>query len=187
MENISPTHIEDSLTEPESDSDILQMMMKDRLSTLQVPRHSSVARDPCPPIHCGFAEGNLPIAENDSATEAESDTEILHCVAEIGKKRSRDQHSKVSRKDTSPPPVISPLVSPARSRIAAVPSIIRFTQFSTQEGAGLSVPGSCASYPSNMEQPQIPSESLPSVVRDFIRMFPGDESYPTDFPESLRV
>ena len=169
--------------------------MKDRLPTLELPsremsqvsRHSPGVRNPCPPIHCGFAEDNLLVAEDDSATEAESDTEILRCVAEIGKKRSRDHPTEVSREDTPPPPVISPLVSPARSRIAAVPSIIRFTQFPTQEGAGSSVPGSCASYPSSTEEPLIRSESLPSVVREFIRMFPGDESYPADFPESLRV
>lgn len=149
----------------------------------QVPRHSPVPRDACPPARCGFPPGSLP--EDDSATEAESDTEILHCVAEIGKQRPREHRSEVSREDT--PPVISPLVSPTRPRIAAVPPTIGFTQFSVSEGAGLDVPGPCASYPSTMERPQIHSESLPSVVRDFIRMFPGDESYPADFPESLRI
>lgn len=169
--------------------------MKDKLTPLdlpsrkmnEVPRHSPVTRDARPPIHCGFAAGNLPGAEDDSATEAESDTEILHCVAEIGRKRPRDHRSEVSREHTPPPPVISPLVSPASSRIGAVPPIIGLAEFPTQEGAELSVSGSCVSYPSGMARPQIPSESLPSVVRDFIRMFPGDESYPADFPESLRV
>ncbi|KAF8558800.1 hypothetical protein OG21DRAFT_979626 [Imleria badia] len=199
IENIPPAHIEESLTESESESDILQMKMKikmkDKLSTVDLPsremneitRHSPVARDACIPARCGFAEGDPPLAEDDSATEAESDTEILHCVAAIGNKRPRGHRSQVSREDPPPPPVISPLVSPARSRIAAMPSIISFTQFPTQEGPGSSIPGSCPSYPSAMEQPQIPSQSLPSVVRDFLRMFPGDESYPADFPESLRA
>lgn len=132
----------------------------------------------------GFAQSNLPSVEDDSATEAESDTEILHCVAEIGKKRHCERRSEVSREDAPPPPVISPLVSPVRSRIAAMPPIIGSTQFPTQEGPGLSVPGSCTSHPSTMEQRL---DSLPSAVRDFIRMFPGDESYPADFPESLRI
>ncbi|KAG8218822.1 hypothetical protein J3R82DRAFT_4500 [Butyriboletus roseoflavus] len=159
IENIPLAHIEDSLTEPESDSDILQ-----------VPCHSPGFRNACPPVRCGFAQGCL---EDDSATEAESDTEILHFVAGIGKKQPCERTSEVSREDAPPPPVISPLVSPARPRIAAMPSIVGFTQITMQEGAGLSVPGSCTSYPS-MEQLQTCSESLPSVVRDFIRMFPGD-------------
>ena len=197
IKNIPPAQIDDSLTESESESDILQMKMKmgDRLSTLdlpsqemnRVPRHSSVARDACPSVRCGSAERNIPGAEDDSATEAESDTEILHCVAEIGNNRRRAHHSQVLREDIPPPPVISPLVSPARSRVATMPSIVGFAQSSTQETAGFSIPGSCPSYPSAMERPQIPSQSLPSVVRDFICMFPGDESYPVDFPESLRV
>lgn len=151
----------------------------------QVPRNSLGFHDAYPPIRCGSAQGCLP--EDDSATEAESDTDILHCIAEIGKKQPRERTSEVPREDTPPPPVISPLISPARPRITAMPSILGCTQLSMQEGAGLSVPGSLASHPSSMEQPQICSESLPSVVRDFIRMFPGDESYPADFPESLRI
>lgn len=133
----------------------------------QIPCHSPLPRDACPLVRCGSAQGS---PEDDSATEAESDREILHCVAEIGKQRHRSQ---VPRKDT--PPIISPLVSPTRSRTAAVPSTKGFTQ-----------PGSCASYPSTTEQLQMHSESVPSVVRDFIRMFSGDDSYPADFPESLR-
>lgn len=149
----------------------------------QVPRHSPVPRDPCPPARCGFVPETL--YEDDSATEPESDTEILRCVAQIGKQQPREHCSEVAREDT--PPVISPLVSPSRPRIAAAPSIIGFTQFPMREGAGLDIPESYASYPSTTERPQIHSESLPSVVRDFIRMFPGDESYPADFPESLRI
>lgn len=138
-------------------------------------------------MHCGSAQGNLPSTEDDSATEAESDTDILHCVAEIGKKRPPERRPEALRENAPPSPVISPLVTPARSRIAAMPPIVEPVRFSTRENPGLRVPDSCTPHPSAVEQPHVHSESLPSVVRDFIRMFPGDESYPADFPESLRI
>lgn len=169
--------MDDSLTESESESDILQMKMKCKLSAPDLP--SREMKQDCPLVRCRSAQGNLPGAEDDSATEAESDTEILHCVAEIGRKRPRDHRSG---EDTPPRPVVSPLVSPARPRIATMPSIIGSAQLPAQEG-GPSIPGSRSSYP----PARIPSESLPPVVRDFIHMFSGDESYPADFPESLRV
>ncbi|KAG9317639.1 hypothetical protein JVU11DRAFT_1850 [Chiua virens] len=177
IENIPPVHTEeDSLTEPESELDVVQ-----------VPPRSLVRKDACTTIRSGFTQGNLSSTEDDSATEAESDTEFHKCLAGIGRKPHVMYHSKVSKERPPPPPVISPLVSPARPRIAPGPPNMDFSQFCAQEGTGLSVPGSYVPFASALEQIQAGAGSLPSIVRDFVRMFPGDESYPADFPESLRA
>jgi len=170
-ENILSAHLEDSLTESESDSDMLRLKMKDKLS------------NSCSPTR-GSGRGKLSSIEADSATEAESDTEIRHCVEQISKKRRSEHHYGGLTENTPPPPVISPLVSPAKSRIATMSSMDGFIQSPTRKGFRSRIQGS--SYPSTVEH-RMQSESLPSVVREFIRMFPGDESYPADFPESLRI
>lgn len=131
---------------------------------------------------------NVPsILSDDSATEPESDTEIRNCAAQIAQKRA-------DRAPTSPRgalrPFVSPLVSPVRQRYTPEPSVPSSLGALMEDGVGLSVPMSNALsrfHGMRLRRQSDPSDSLPSVARNFMDMFKGDGSYPDDFPNSLRV
>ncbi|KIJ70477.1 hypothetical protein HYDPIDRAFT_164501 [Hydnomerulius pinastri MD-312] len=204
IENVPPVPEDDSVTESESESELLLRFPKrtpNKLKGFPSPeraRKTSPSRptshDTRSPLSRKLArEADLPFASDDSATEPESDTDILHCVTEIGKRKTPRQPRAPS---TPRRPLISPLVSPARSRYAGAgeASLMGSTQFLMQEGAGMSVPGTYTSPSRRRASARrrlaqaVPSESVPSVVREFMDMFDeGDGSYPEDFPESLRV
>ncbi|KAI6047067.1 hypothetical protein EDC04DRAFT_2621562 [Pisolithus marmoratus] len=142
-----------------------------------------------------LSQGGLTVVPSalgdDSATEPESDNEILQCVAQIGRKRAIMAPSSSSRGRTSRP-MVSPLVSPVRRRYTPGPELPVSGSLDTlmEDGAGLSVPASSALSRFDgrcLRGRSDPSDSLPSVVREFMDMFKGDGSYPDDFPNSLRV
>ncbi|KAF9247126.1 hypothetical protein BU15DRAFT_69966 [Melanogaster broomeanus] len=178
IENVPPAPEDESMTESESEMGIFLLKEKDK---------SSMPELPSPGIKASPFRSQT--AYEPSSTEAESDTDILRCVAGIGKKRARQLHASLLMKDGPSLPVISPLVSPARSRIAVEASFAGSTQFLAGEGAGLSVPATYTSPSRAFTRRRLPasSDSVPSVVRDFVEMFQGDGSYPEDFPESLRI
>ncbi|KIL00299.1 hypothetical protein PAXRUDRAFT_287538 [Paxillus rubicundulus Ve08.2h10] len=196
IKNAPPAPEDDSVTESESEIDIFLSKANDRSSLLKLPSPgkelSPLRSSSAPELHSTrphklIHEDILPAIEDDSATEAESDTDILDYVAKIQKPQAQRSHAPA--RDFPSRPVISPLVSPARSRIAAEASFAGSTQFLMREGAGLSIPGtstlpSCALAPRRL---LAPSDFVPSVVQDFVEMFQGDGSYPEDFPESLRI
>ncbi|KAF9222050.1 hypothetical protein BS17DRAFT_809726 [Gyrodon lividus] len=198
IENVPAAPEDESVTESESEMDIFLLKAEDKSFLLEPaspgkklsPLRSPTARKPhSPRPHKLIHEDILSVLEDGSATEAESDTDILGCVAEIGKRQARQPHAPVLTEDSPSRPVISPLVSPTRSRIAVEASFAGSTQFLMREGAGLSVPGTYTSPSRAIARRRLPapSDSVPSVVQDFMEMFQGDGSYPEDFPESLRI
>jgi hypothetical protein len=196
IENVPPAPEDDSVTESESEINIFLSKANDKSSLLKLPspgkklsslRSPSARKLHSPRPHKLIHEHILPPVEDDSTTEAESDTDILDYVAKIGKLQAQRIHTPVQ--DCPSRPVISPLVSPARPRIAVEASFAGSTQFLMREGAGLSVPGTYTSPSRALARRRLPapSDSVPSVVQDFVEMFQGDGSYPEDFPESLRM
>ncbi|KAL4081977.1 hypothetical protein V8B97DRAFT_1926530 [Scleroderma yunnanense] len=156
----------------------------------QALQHRACARSH-PPSSCTLSREDSmnvpPVLGDDSATEPESDSEILNCVAAIRKRQA--ERAPI----LSPPRIgvsraqISPLVSPVRRRYTPEPSISGSLDALMQDGAGMSIPATYISSGVDQRRLGRRSESFPSVVRDFMDMFTGDGSYPDDFPESLRI
>ncbi|KAI6164980.1 hypothetical protein EDD17DRAFT_1754821 [Pisolithus thermaeus] len=150
------------------------------------------ARSCSPPSNALSREGSTVVPStlgDGSATEPESDNEILQCVAQIGRKRAGPAPSS-SLRGRVPRPLVSPLVSPVRRRYTPEPSVSGSLEAVMEDEAGPSVP----TYDvlsrfdgRRLRRQSDASDSFPSVVRDFMDMFKGDGSYPDDFPNSLRV
>lgn len=127
-----------------------------------------------------------PVLGDESLTEPESETEIQECLAAIKQRRTERAHIPSPSRVEVSRPLISPLVSPMRRRYTPELSISASLEALMQDGAGMSIPGTCTS--SNFERKCLGRRgSFPSAVRDFMDMFTGDGSYPDDFPESLRI
>ncbi|KAI6105468.1 hypothetical protein F5141DRAFT_1216251 [Pisolithus sp. B1] len=158
----------------------------------KICRRHSRARSCSPPSNALSREGSMvvPSALGDgSATEPESDNEILQCVAQIGRKRAGLAPSS-SLRGRATRPLVSPLVSPVRRRYTPEPSVSGSLEAVVEDEAGPSVPtyNALSRFDGGrLRRQSDPSDSLPSVVRDFMDMFKGDGSYPDDFPNSLRV
>ncbi|KAH7888016.1 hypothetical protein F5I97DRAFT_1828899 [Phlebopus sp. FC_14] len=154
-------------------------------SETELETFSPNRKAPSSKVPCKLVGGKPPddvslVPGEDSVTEPESDTDILHCVAAIGKKRVQQVHVHSVPAVGSRHDVESTLKSQSAKRASS-----NSTQNLTQEGPSL--PDAYALRAFGRTRLPGSTDSIPSVVREFMHMFQGDGSYPQDFPESLRT
>ncbi|KAG2119044.1 uncharacterized protein F5147DRAFT_195800 [Suillus discolor] len=165
VENVRPVEEDDSVTEPESEPEVLKPAQDDDSET-----------EPESEI-----EVLKPAQDDDSETEPESEpivrppTEIANHQSEDVAQQPRATASRTSVPHSNP----STILSPYRKRLTFDSSCTSSLNDLMQQGAGMSVPVSRRPF-------LLPSRTPPPAVRDFLEMFQDDGSYPDDFPESLR-
>ncbi|KAH7931277.1 hypothetical protein BV22DRAFT_1115648 [Leucogyrophana mollusca] len=194
-------------------SRIIAALQRRRMSTLDSPSRRSAKKSPTRRTSLEEPSG---IEDDDSATEPESDSEMVRFVAELSRKRAQQQNDSLTEAESdteivqfvarlsrgqaqlqSPPTSTAAQKSPRARRssgsgllrsIASEPSFCYDgTATLMRDGAGPSISGRYTRRGVNRDPFDFADSSLPSVVRDFMDMFEGsDSSYPPDFPESLR-
>lgn len=165
VERPGPVEEDDSVTEPESEPEVLKPAQDDDSET-----------EPESEI-----EVLKPAQDDDSETEPESEP-IVRPSTEIANHKSEDVAQRpraIASRTFIPHSNLSTILSPYRKRRTFDSSCTSSLDDLMQQGAGMSVPVSRRPF-------LLPSKTPPPAVRDFLEMFQDDGSYPDDFPESLR-